>query len=343
MGKYDSIKKDLYKFVNNNPLKTKFEIANHLIQLGYAKASVYRWIRCVENHKPLERKKGSRRVSKIASKANIRYIKNKFNHRSGCSQRKVARRLGCSQRYIGMILKKHTKIKCYKKPKKPNLSEQQKKVARPKCRRMIEKYGNTDFIIDDESYFTLTHSAQPGNDCFYSDDINATADRVKYNFHAKFEQKVLVYLCIAPKGICTPYFVPSGLAINQQVYLDNCIKKHLVPFINKYYPKGGYVFWPDLAKAHYAKSVLEYLKTNNINFVQKVDNPANVPKARPIEDFWGNLKQIVYEGDWTAKTLDQLETRIRSCLKKIDQSLVQRHAASVRQRLDRIRRYGVYA
>ncbi|RNA39940.1 putative erlin-2-B-like [Brachionus plicatilis] len=30
-------------------------------------------------------------------------------------------------------------------------------------------------------------------------------------------------------------------------------------------------------------------------------NPANVPKARPIEDCWRNLKAKVYESDWKAK------------------------------------------
>ena len=79
------------------------------------------------------------------------------------------------------------------------------------------------------------------------------------------------------------YFVPSGLAIRQDVYLENCIKKHLIPFINKYYPDGGYVFWPDLASSQYANR--NYLKTEKVNFFPKQDNRANVPKARPIEDF----------------------------------------------------------
>ena len=154
-----------------------------------------------------------------------------------------------------MILKNRTKVRCYKKQKKTDLTEQQKKAARPKCRRILEKNNGLDFIIDDESYFTLTHSVQPGNDSFYSDDIKNTQDHVKYNFKAKFEKKLLVYLCISPKGMSDPYFVPSGLAIRQDVYLENCIKKHLIPFINKYYLDGGYVFWPDLASSHYANSV----------------------------------------------------------------------------------------
>jgi hypothetical protein len=45
-------------------------------------------------------------------------------------------------------------------------------------------------------------------------------------------------------------------------------------------------------------------------------NPANLPKARPIEDFWGSLKLEVYENDWVAKDLDELKARIKQCLRK---------------------------
>lgn len=79
--------------------------------------------------------------------------------------------------------------------------------------------------------------------------------------------------------------MPSGLAINQKVYLEECIKKRLLPFINKHHLINPYIFWPDLSTSHYAKSVQNYLKEQNINFVPKEDNPANLPVVRPIEDF----------------------------------------------------------
>ena len=63
-----------------------------------------------------------------------------------------------------------------------------------------------------------------------------------------------------------------------------------------------------------------------------------MPKARPIEDFWANLKRFVYANNWQAKNLVQLENRIRSCLDKISLNLVQAHARSVTRRLDLIRR-----
>ena len=48
------------------------------------------------------------------------------------------------------------------------------------------------------------------------------------------------------------------------------------------------------------------------------DNPANLPEVRPIEDFWSVLKVKVYENNWEAKSLHQLEVRIKKCLKEVD-------------------------
>ena len=50
--------------------------------------------------------------------------------------------------------------------------------------------------------------------------------------------------------------------------------------------------------------------------VDKVDNAANLPEVRPIEDFWSLLKAKVYENNWEAKTLHQLEFRIKKFLKE---------------------------
>ena len=115
------------------------------------------------------------------------------------------------------------------------------------------------------------------------------------------------------------------MAINSELYLNEFIKKRLVPFIQEHHSDGKYIFWPDLATSHYAKLVTDWLNEQKIPFVPKTKNPANLPEGRPIEDFWAILKREVYMDAWTAQNVDQLETRIRYCLKKLDQ----------------IRRYGV--
>ena len=89
-------------------------------------------------------------------------------------------------------------------------------------------------------------------------------------------------------------------------------------FIRQYYEDNNYIFWPDQARAHYAKSVFNYLNENNVNFVRKNDNPVNVPECRPIENFWAILKQQVHKNNWQAKNVKQLYQRIQYCLNKLD-------------------------
>ena len=47
----------------------------------------------------------------------------------------------------------------------PYRTDAQKSVIRPKCGRILRKFRNHEFIIDDESYFTFSNSeAKTGDD-----------------------------------------------------------------------------------------------------------------------------------------------------------------------------------
>ena len=67
-----------------------------------------------------------------------------------------------------------------------------------------------------------------------------------------------------------------------------------------------------MASSHYAKDVIKFLDAQNINYVPKVKNSPNIPEARPIEDFSGILKRLVYEHNWQAKNIPQLKRRIEA-------------------------------
>ena len=67
-----------------------------------------------------------------------------------------------------------------------------------------------------------------------------------------------------------------------------------------------FYFGQILLSSHYSKQVQAFLQANNIKFVQRQQNPPNVPQARPIETTWSLLEQKVYEGAWEAKNFEQL-------------------------------------
>ena len=73
------------------------------------------------------------------------------------------------------------------------MKQTQQACVRSKCGLILKKYRQLDFILDDESYFTLGHSAQPGNDIFYSSNVNSTPESVKYKYQEKYPQKLLFY------------------------------------------------------------------------------------------------------------------------------------------------------
>jgi len=238
MAKDAELKKFLEIFYQKKPYLARASIYKRFISLGAPKRSLIRWQNVLESGRSLQHQKGAGRPGKIATKSNINAIKRMFNHRSGCSQRKAARRYQTSQPYISMILNKYTSVRCRKKFKKPRMTELQKKAARPKCRKLVELYRNCDFILDDKSYLTLSNTALPGNDCFYSDDIETTPDDVKNDYQAKFEQKLLVYVVMSPRNMSKALIFPSGTAVNQFVFRNECMKKILVPFVNENYRRG---------------------------------------------------------------------------------------------------------
>ena len=73
--------------------------------------------------------------------------------------------------YIYKTLKNKTPIKRMKKQKISKLTVKQKGVAKTKCDRLyIISYGKS-IIVDDKSYFTLSHSTINVNGNFYLSDV----------------------------------------------------------------------------------------------------------------------------------------------------------------------------
>ena len=66
------------------------------------------------------------------------------------------------------------------------------------AQQLYLKYKDFVWILDDESYFTLTNSEINGNDNFYSSKVDLTPNNVKYKTKAKFEDKLFVYVIISP-------------------------------------------------------------------------------------------------------------------------------------------------
>jgi len=337
----NTFRQRVYKFYSENLSKGKHFTVLHFRAEGAPKRTIYDILKRYDDGLPAERQVGSGRPAKIFTKKKSKQLEKDFQNNDKFSMRRAAQKYDASVGYVHKTVTKKLKMKYRKKKTIPDRSEEQTALAQTKCGRLHRKFATREFVLDDESYFTFSHSRITGNEGFYTKDVSTAPADVKYTKKRKFEQKVLVWIAMSPKGLSRALIKKSGYAINANRYLKECIQRRLVPFLRQHYVDGEYIFWPDQASAHYAKKVIDFLKAENIAFVDKSCNPAGVPEIRPIEDFWAFLKRKVYARGWKAKTHQQLIKRVRYCLKTIDMNVVQSLALSTKSRIDSVRRTGV--
>jgi hypothetical protein len=172
----------------------------------------------------------------------------------------------------------------------------------------------------------------PGNSRFYSFDKEHTQPDVKFKCKQNFTSKISVCLAVSNKGISTPYI---GTTIDGYLYIEKFLPK-LLTFITEHHQDDKYIFWADLTISHYVKTTIEWLNQQKIPFVPRCINPPNVPKARPIEDFWSILADKVYNGGWRVMNERKLVNKIKAQLKKIGLKLVQTRMKGAREKLRKI-------
>ena len=143
-------------------------------------------------------------------------------------------------------------------------------------------------VIDDESYVPFDPRDVPARQFFHAKDPSKVPYQEKVKEKAKFPKQFMVWQAIAQNGQVSEPFI-TDQKMPGDLYLKECIIKRLIPFIMKI-GLDRVIFWPDLATCHYANQVIGYLKSKNVNFIQRADNPPNVPQARGIEKFWALCK-----------------------------------------------------
>ena len=99
-----------------------------------------------------------------------------------------------------------------------------------------------DLILDDEKFFTLTGDNVIDSQFFYSIDPAVAPADIKFRKKKKFEPKIMVWMAMSSKGISDGYVHKSKQAIRQDTYLNQCINKTLLPFIDKYHQNRKYFF-----------------------------------------------------------------------------------------------------
>jgi transposase len=335
-------RKRISDFWQQHSSKGKPFTVHHFLHEGISRSTIYEVLRKVEERGDMTRMPGSgghnKRLSNSQRGAIARWLENK----KGVSLRQQAKKYGVSDWTIRNVIHERG-LCCYKRQKAPQYTTEQLQATKTKAGKLLPVLRNKKIIMDDETYFRLKCDYIPGNDHFYTSDVNAAPPEVKYRTERKFPIQLMVWLCVSEDAVGSPVFLERPNSVTAVFYQDNCIRGPLVDFIHSHHQHDEIIFWPDLASAHYANDSQALLRNLNIPFVPKDCNPPNLPQCRPIENFWAALKAAVYEGGWEATSIAQLKRRIKKCLASLPLISLKRDFASIRKRLRLVNRLGPLA
>ena len=77
----------------------------------------------------------------------------------------------------------------------------------------------------------------------------------------------MVWVAASCRGLSQVYFGKQKQNIDNGLYVNDYLRKRLLPFINKYH-SDNYIFSPDLATSHYARNTVNFMISENIKFVK---------------------------------------------------------------------------
>lgn len=309
----------------DNPTMKGIQIANIL---GFPRSTVYRVLQNFRGRLSIDREKGSGKKKGFVNKKLAMKIATYYSRNPTISGRGLARKLGCSEAFIRKV-RKHYKLRSFKKQKVPHRSEKQSRTAFSRARKLYDEILTQNggcIYMDDETYVKYDFKQMPGRN-YYVGKVRGKVDpRFKYIRCEKFAKKAMIWQAICTCGKASRSYITMS-TMKTENYLNECLKKRLLPLIRQHDTPG--LFWPDLASCHYSKLVLNWMNVEGVHFVPKHLNPPNCPELRPIERFWAIIKRILQKSGAQVSTIKSLKQRWDSEVKKSGSRLVRALMAGV--------------
>jgi hypothetical protein len=329
------------QFYENNGRDIEL-VVKHFKEEGKLRKNIIPIIKRYLKNGNITYKKPSGRPPTVSTSVNINKVVRKFRQNPNTSVRIVSQQLKLARSTVSRIkLKKN--IRGFRKQKAPKYQNGQEKRAKSCCKKLYrELLVNKVILMDDETYVYSDPQQIPGLEFYHCDNKENVPDENRFKEKEKYAHKFMVWQCIDEMGHVSEPFIKEG-TITGDTYLEECLKKRLLPFISKHHSLENIVFWMDLATPHYKKECVQWLRDTKIQFIEKKDNPPNVPQARPIENYWALCKQEYKKLKNAPKDINSFKKKWTTISNKVAKQHVKNVMKGIRTKVKLISTKGVRA
>lgn len=259
-------------------------------------------------------KKGSNYGKKMYTKGNTKVSNRQKNQliKVACTGNFTSRQLvselelPIKKSQVCSILNKSGKLKYTKKIKAPFLKPHHETARLDWAKKHMN--WTTEWchvVFSDEKKFNLDG---PDGCHYYWHDLSKEK---KFKFSRNFGGgSLMVWAAFSAFGK-TPILKVRG-RMNSNQYID-MIEDVLINFSDEKMD-GDFIFQQDNASIHVSKLSREWFQSKEIDLL---DWPACSPDLNPIENLWGILVRLVYQGGRQYKTVQELEVAINNSWREI--------------------------
>lgn len=330
--------KNLYliKGYSSRKLISEFPMKN------WKRASLDRLLKKLRITGSTDRKKGSGRPRTVCTRETVQMIEElvlsqENQPQTHCSTRQISREAGVSQSSVVRIIHHDLGLKCLKKRRAQELTENNRLVRLSRAKQLLKTYSihEVSFIwFTDEKVFTVATPKNPQNDRVYAPVAtkkkHIAAERL-LRTRSTFSQSVMVSVGVSKLGCTGLIFVEPGVKINGAYYRDVLLSQELLPAIRE---SSGefFIFQQDNAPAHRARDTVKLLECETPAFISPDQWPPNSPDLNPVDyRIWGAVQQQVYQTK--VHNVNELKQRLIDVWQSMPQSVIDDAINEWRKRL----------
>jgi AraC-like DNA-binding protein len=301
-------------------------------------------IKKIDTEGTTARKPGSGRPKSARTDANIKLVSDLICSQedkplSHKSPREIARETGISRSTVKRIVKKDLGLNQYRRKVGQQLNSDCKMKRIQRSQQLLQRFPTDRRVrsiwFTDEKTFTVATPVNTQNDRVYAQarkkrDVSSTR-LIRERQH--FSRNVMVSVAISKMGKSRIVVIEPGAKVNSQYYCQHVLGDGLLPDIRAICQHHTWTLQQDGAPSHTAKNTMEYLRRENISFIEPDMWPPNSPDLNPVDyAVWGALQQMVYRRR-SFTTVDQLKETIVTEWTKLSQRFIDRAIDQWRRRL----------
>ncbi len=265
------------------------------------------------------------RPKKLGTKTIKKIIASASNKKISCKKLKNNLGLKVSRSSIERVLKS-SQVLVYKKMQgKPPLSKVHQDARFMFALhhvRWVTEWRKV--VFSDEKKFNLD-----GPDGFHHYWHDLRKDELTFSKRVQGGGGVMIWCCFSREGKSSVHFVDS--CMNSESY-TRLLSAALIPYTESKFD-GNYIFQQDNAPCHRAKNTQIWFEMNGIDVMSW---PSRSPDLNPIENLWGMLARIVYEGGKQYNSISDLKSSIISSWERITTEYLENLIDSMPKRMDAV-------